>query len=98
MSETAKYTSIADVIAGEYSSTGGAEFNRLSDAIAMALLAAEQDGIREGMRRAAEIAREHLSHVLNHHPDIEGDDLVAHGYGNAALNIRTEILSEMGGQ
>lgn len=46
---------------------------------------------REGMEKAARIAWSHYARIPNHDPDIQGDDLVAQGYGNASLNIATAI-------
>lgn len=37
------------------------------------------------------IAKAHLARIPNHNPDIPRDDLLAQGYGNAALNIAAEI-------
>lgn len=46
----------------------------------------------EEMReRAAKVADAHRARIANHNPDDQSGDLVAHGYGNAALNIAVEI-------
>jgi hypothetical protein len=39
----------------------------------------------------AAIADEHLARIPGHCPDKQEGDLVAHGYGNAALNIAHAI-------
>lgn len=46
---------------------------------------------REGMEEAARIAWSHYARIPNHNPDVQRDDLVAQGYGNASLNIATAI-------
>lgn len=41
--------------------------------------------------RCAKVADAHLARIPDHNPDVERDDLVAQGYGNAALNIGCAI-------
>lgn len=46
---------------------------------------------REERNRCAAIAQRHLDRIPGHCPDQKTADLVAQGYGNAALNILHEI-------
>jgi hypothetical protein len=50
-----------------------------------------QAGVAAERERCAAIADEHLARVPGHNPDKQCDDLVAQGYGNAALNIADAI-------
>lgn len=54
------------------------------------LKAAERE-LAEAYERAAKVADEHRAHVPNHDPEMQSDDLVAQGYGNAAFNIAAAI-------
>lgn len=47
----------------------------------------------EAREACAKIADKHLARVPDHCPDREMEDLVAQGYGNAALNIAAAIRS-----
>jgi hypothetical protein len=53
--------------------------------------AAYAAGVAAERERCAAIADEHLARVPGHNPDKQCDDLVAQGYGNAALNIADAI-------
>ena len=44
----------------------------------------------------AAIADKHRARTAEHHPDVELPDKVSQGYGNAALNISTEIRAAIG--
>jgi hypothetical protein len=49
-------------------------------------------GYRDALEIAAKIADEHRARVQHHNPDDKNPpDLVAQGYGNAALNIAVAI-------
>jgi len=39
------------------------------------------------LEAAIKIAQSHLDLIKDHHPDVELEDKVAQGYGNAAMNI-----------
>lgn len=47
--------------------------------------------IRIVVEACASVADEHRARVKDHNPDKPGSDLVAQGYGNAALNIAAAI-------
>lgn len=64
----------------------GSKARLLSDA--RAALAVAEPVIRE---RCAAVADAHLQRIPDHNPDVQRDDLVAQGYGNAALNIADAI-------
>lgn len=68
-----------------------------ADLIAEAALALRQPVATEASdherERCAKIADKHRARIPNHNPDDQSGDLVAHGYGNAALNIAHEIRS-----
>jgi hypothetical protein len=65
----------------------------IANNVSLSKAEAEARGYEGGVREAAKVAQKHLAYVPNHHPDEPMEDLVAQGYGNAALNIEHAILA-----
>lgn len=57
----------------------------------LAVVKAARVATAETIERCAKVADEHRAHVPNHDPEMQSDDLVAQGYGNAAFNIAVAI-------